>query len=195
MPPPDETPANPATEETLRARVRALFIEVFRRTGNVTAAADAAGVTRATPYRWREADPAFAAAWAEAEESATDALEAEARRRAVDGWDEPVFYKGEARGVVRKYSDRMLEILLKGHRPAFRESRLELTGPNGAPIAQTVAHEFSDEHYAQLIRASQAAGFVANGALSGVVTPPAPPVGGAAASGGDVAPVKPVGPA
>lgn len=74
-------------------------------------------------------------------------------------------------------------------------SAVEVSGPNGAPVAQTVAHEFSDEHYAQLIRASQAAGFVANGALSGVVTPPALPVGGAAASGGDVAPVKPVGPA
>jgi hypothetical protein len=41
-------------------------------------------------------------------------LEAEARRRAVQGWDEPVFHQGRKVGTIRKYSDRMLEILLKG---------------------------------------------------------------------------------
>lgn len=196
-------PADPTPPPTVHAHARARvpseaqnkFLNTLALTGNVTRAADEAGVNRRTAYEWREGWPEFAAAWRDAIEQATDALEAEARRRAVEGWDEPVFHKGERTGVIRKYSDRMLEILLKGHRPAFRESRLELTGPNGAPIAQTVAHEFSDEHYAQLIRASQAAGFVANGALSGVVAPPALPLGGAAASGGDVAPVKPVGPA
>jgi hypothetical protein len=41
-------------------------------------------------------------AWDEAVEVATDALEREAWRRAVEGFDEP----GEVVGYVKKYSDR-----------------------------------------------------------------------------------------
>lgn len=44
-------------------------------------------------------------------------LEAEARRRAMDGVDEPVYHKGEVVGHVRKYSDTLLIFLLKAHRP------------------------------------------------------------------------------
>ena len=43
---------------------------------------------------------------------------AEAHRRAVKGVDEPVFWKGEIAGHVRKYSDRLLETLLRAHDPA-----------------------------------------------------------------------------
>lgn len=49
-------------------------------------------------------------------------LEDEARRRAVDGVDEPVFQGGELVGHVRRYSDRLLEFLLRGRRPTvYRE--------------------------------------------------------------------------
>src|SRR5262245_34519876 len=40
----------------------------------------------------------------------------EIRRRAIDGWDEPVVYQGVLTGaVVRKYSDRMLELMAKAY--------------------------------------------------------------------------------
>lgn len=104
-------------------RVRATFLEELKRTGNVTNSALATGISRSAFYDARDKDPEFAAAWAEAEEIATDALEAEARRRAVDGVDEPVYYLGQECGRIRRYSDRMLEILLKAHRPGkFREN-------------------------------------------------------------------------
>ena len=74
-------------------------------------------------YELREADEGFAAAWAEAVEQGTQALEDEARRRAVEGWLEPVFQQGEQVGTVRKYSDQLLMLLLRGRRPAvYRES-------------------------------------------------------------------------
>ena len=44
-------------------------------------------------------------------------IEAEARRRAVDGVDEPVYYQGKEVGTVRRYSDVLLIFLLKGLRP------------------------------------------------------------------------------
>lgn len=87
------------------------------KTGNVTLAADACGVARATVYNHRSSDPAFARAWDEALDEATDALEAEARRRALEGFEVPVFYKGEECGIIRKYSDGLLMLLLKAYRP------------------------------------------------------------------------------
>ena len=101
---------------------RVVFLQVLRETGNVSEAARCAGVARTTPYAWRDEDESYARSWADAEAEATDALEAEARRRAKDGWLEPVFYQGEQCGEVRKYSDTMLSLLLKAHSPKFRDS-------------------------------------------------------------------------
>ena len=75
------------------------FLDVIRSTGNVRLAADAAGIDRSTPYVRADRDPAFAAAWAEAQQAAIDILEAEARRRAL------------------MTSDALLMFLLKAHRP------------------------------------------------------------------------------
>lgn len=116
-----------------------MFLEVLGKTANVTEAARSAGIGRMTAYDWRSADEAFAKAWDDALEVSVDALEAEARRRAVEGWEEPVFQGGKDVGTIRRYSDRMLEILLKGHRPKFRENqRIEVSGPNGGPVVTVV---------------------------------------------------------
>jgi hypothetical protein len=82
-------------------------------------------------YELKAADEEFAAAWAEAIEQGTQALEDEARRRAVDGVEEPVYQKGELVGSVRRYSDNLLMFLLRGRRPAvYRESAtVELNAP------------------------------------------------------------------
>ena len=45
-------------------------------------------------HRWM-LDPEYAAAFEEADLTASDLLIEEARRRAHDGWDEPVVYQGE----------------------------------------------------------------------------------------------------
>jgi hypothetical protein len=55
-------------------------------------------------------------------EAGTDLIEQEAWRRAVDGYDRPVFQDGELVGLVRAYSDVLLMMLLRGRRPeAYRE--------------------------------------------------------------------------
>lgn len=102
------------SKRTDRARER--FIAVLSDSCNVSEAARAIGIGRTTAYEWKRDDKEFSDLWDEAEQYAADRLEREAWRRAVDGVDEPVFHKGEVVGHVRKYSDRMLEILLKGHR-------------------------------------------------------------------------------
>lgn len=96
-------------------RARATFVKTLEQRCNVTEACRAAGIGRSTVYRWREENPAFASAWAEAEEIAADKLEQLAWERAESG-----------------ESDRMLEILLKGHRPKYRDKQqIEHTGTVG----------------------------------------------------------------
>lgn len=102
------------------------FLEALERTGNVSEAARQAGISRVTAYDRRRSDAAFAAAWEHSLEVATDALEAEARRRALDGVEEPVFYQGAECGRIRKYSDTLMIVLLKAHRPAKYSEKHQL---------------------------------------------------------------------
>ena len=66
------------------------FIKALSKTGNVTKAAALAGTKPDPCLRAANRDPAFAAAWEDAEEVAADRLEDEARRRAVEGVTEPL---------------------------------------------------------------------------------------------------------
>jgi hypothetical protein len=93
----------------------------------VSEACRAAGIGRTTAYEWRDTDPVFAAAWKDAEEDAADKLEREAWRRGVEGTDKPITYQGEITGTYKEYSDRMLEILLKGHRPEKFKDKVDVT--------------------------------------------------------------------
>lgn len=112
------------------AKRRQRFLDRLAETGNVSTAAALIGCSRSGVYEQRNNDPEFSAAWDVALEVAADALEAEARRRALDGVEEPVFHRGETCGYVRKYSDTLLIFLLKGVRPEkFRErSSVEHSG-------------------------------------------------------------------
>jgi hypothetical protein len=92
-------------------------LSALEATGNITAAARRAGVDRGTAYRHRQAKPKFHEEWDAALEAATDALVAEARRRALEGWDEPVFFNGQECGRIRRYDSTLLIFLLKAHRP------------------------------------------------------------------------------
>ena len=95
-----------------------VFLHALRASGNVSAAARAAGTCRSRCYEARRRDPGFAAAWADALEEAADRLEMEAFRRAVEGVGEDRFFRGDVVGQVTRYSDRLLMFLLKARRPA-----------------------------------------------------------------------------
>jgi hypothetical protein len=105
------------------------FLKALADTGNVTAAIAVAGTSRTRVYELRRTDPGFAAAWEEAEETAVDKLEAEARRRAIEGVPEPLVSAGRlvcgADGepiAIRRYSDNLLLALLRAHRPRRERS-------------------------------------------------------------------------
>lgn len=144
---------------------QAAFLAAFIATASVTKAAKAARIDRALHYRWLDEDPDYPAKFKTAAEQAADVLESEAVRRAHEGVDEPLVYQGRftykqrplknsdgdpVLGVdgkprmedygkplaVRKYSDGLLQFLLKGFRPDKYRERVsaELAGPGGGPI-------------------------------------------------------------
>lgn len=126
----------------LTTNQRTRFLENLANTANVTVSCAAANFSRRTAYDHREADPEFSAAWDEAIETATDALEAEARRRALDGVLEPVVSQGRIVMVdgeplyIRKFSDSLMLAQLKAYRGERYKEKTEtkLVGPNGGPV-------------------------------------------------------------
>ena len=117
---------------TLTPEKRAQFLSLLAECGNVTRAADEAGLSRVYLYQMRRDDEAFAAEWETAADIGAKRLEDEARRRAVDGWQDPVWHQGQQVGTVRKYSDTLLICLLKAHHPEKyadrQKSETNLTG-------------------------------------------------------------------
>ena len=143
------------------------FLAALRELPVIAHACKAVGIERSTAYRAREADESFAQAWGDAMEEGIDRAEQEAFRRAVVGFEEPVIDKGrlayryeryvdedgaehyrlqlDAHGqpiplTVRKHSDTLLALYLKGRRKSVYAERKELTGADGQalPAAQVV---------------------------------------------------------
>jgi len=147
---PKEQKASAATSALgapLRARGRGgmkwhkVFIEMLRRAPNVRLACEAAAIGRRTAYTHRERYRAFKQAWDTAIEDSVDLLEAAAFQRATQGTEEPVFMRDADNkpiqvGTIRRYSDRMAEILLKRFRPEKYRERVDsqVSGPGGKPI-------------------------------------------------------------
>lgn len=120
------------------------FLSSFRRYGNVSAACAAAGIERSTAYRHKEKDESFADAWKEAENESADRLEMEARRRAERGVLKPVYHKGVRVGYMREYSDTLMAILLKAHKPEKYRERQDITS-DGKPLIIGVVKMDMDE--------------------------------------------------
>jgi hypothetical protein len=111
------------------------FLEAYRQTGSIRAAAEAVGINRQTHYDWLSDDETYPERFQQAKADAAERLEEEARRRAVEGVEEQTgWWKGKPGGTVRRYSDTLLIFLLKGALPAKYRERHEHTGADGAPL-------------------------------------------------------------
>lgn len=145
----DSRAGSPRTSRVNRSHI---FLKAYAETGSITRASQAAQINRSMHYRRMEQDPAYKAAFQVAHEIAVAVLEDEAIRRAVEGVEEPVVYKGEftflpkvdeegvlvldAEGnpikgkplVIRKYSDQLLQFLLRGAKPEKYRERFQHDG-------------------------------------------------------------------
>lgn len=134
------------------AEKKRAFLAAYAQCGNVSHAARLAGISRETHYEWLTKDSNYAAAFQQADAQAADALELEARRRALEGWEEPVYQKAQLVGTVRRYSDTLLIFLLKGARPEKYRERHEISGDPQRPLALDIR----DEHVEQAVRLLEA---------------------------------------
>ena len=148
-------------------RWQARFLEALAKTGIVSDACMASGVGRSRAYAWREQSPHFAGQWAEAERAATDALEAEALRRAALGVRKPVFYKGEICGHVEEYSDTLLIFLLKARDPERFRERASIEHSGEVSIRQSDIDAAAESLEHKLSRPGQAGGAGADPGAAG----------------------------
>ncbi|WP_051183162.1 hypothetical protein [Desulfocurvibacter africanus] len=111
-------------DNSLTPEKREQFLTYLANCGNVTRAAEQAGLSRVYLYQVRSEEPEFAARWEEAAKIGAFRLEDEARRRGAEGVDEPVWHRGEMCGTVRKYSDTLLICLLNATSPKSTSSAM-----------------------------------------------------------------------
>lgn len=92
------------------------YLAVLRSTGSHSLAQRASGILNRIVRYTESASELIMKLKDDALDENSNYLEDEARRRAVEGVEEPVFYQGDVVGHVKKYSDDLLKLLLKANR-------------------------------------------------------------------------------
>lgn len=115
-----------------------IFLKHLAANGLINTAATMAGVTRRRVDRERETNAEFEYAMDDALEASADVLEAEARRRAVEGIDKGIYYQGVLMETEKVYSDGLLTTLLKAKRADEFAERKQITGAGGKPLTVVV---------------------------------------------------------
>lgn len=99
------------------------FLSALAESGQVTKAAAAAGLKDSSQaYRWRQTDEEFREAWMRLEDDVAQVITDKLVERVVEGTEEPVFYKGEIVGRVRRFDNATGVALVKAMRHRFRDS-------------------------------------------------------------------------
>jgi len=114
--PPKTKPRRRGRPAVPAARLKT-FLAHLGETASVAGAAARAEVQRSTLYQLRKHDASFAARWDEARALGVERLEDEAMQRTLDGVQKPVFYAGQQIASVQQFNDRLLQFLLKAHKP------------------------------------------------------------------------------
>lgn len=145
----ERKPCVPFTDE-----LREQFLVEYAKSGRQAMSAISVGLHPDTVSHAKTNDPAFKAACEGALELYREKLVKEAERRAHDGVEEPVFYKGEECGTIQRYSDMLLLALLKRHIPEFRDRhQVDVTHSGGVMV---VAPRDTDDNWEKQYGAGKA---------------------------------------
>jgi hypothetical protein len=127
-------------------RRKTKFLEAYKVVGTASEAARITGIPRDTHREWLKKSETYRQAFADADDAATEVLEKEALRRAVEGREEDVYFNGVPVGKVRKYSDVLLIFLMKAKRPDVYRERYDVRTQGNLNIqsAVKVIHEYHD---------------------------------------------------
>lgn len=135
---------------------RKVFLRELAVDGNRQRAAEVAGVDRKTVYNHRASDAAFRAEWDAAIDQAGEYLEAEAWRRATEGVTEPltcgrglVYHEDGSLATVQKYSDSLMQTLLRGARPQKYRDNVSVSAPAALGVTVVLESIQNDPRYAE----------------------------------------------
>lgn len=116
-------PENPSLQQTQCWANQERVLAAIKKTGTMSLAAEAAGLTVYAVDRWVAIDLyGFKKRREAALRVYDDMLDAEIDRRAVEGVEKPIHYKGERVDTVREYSDNLLMFRRKQRDPSFRDN-------------------------------------------------------------------------
>jgi hypothetical protein len=99
------------------------FFHHLGRTGSVTVAANRAQLRRSSLYQRRQDDEEFAERWAQALDLGVERLQDNAMNRAMNGTPRPVWRNGQKVGSIQQFDNRLLQFLLRAHRPEIYGER------------------------------------------------------------------------
>ncbi len=123
-PVPEEPPQRGLSELVLKNFLRFLGLS-----GSVTYASARAGIERRTLYRRKATDEAFAAEWDESLQLGIDRLQDNAMQRALHGTERPLYRNGKQIGSTQQYDNKLLQFLLRAHRPEVYGARQQSAAP------------------------------------------------------------------
>lgn len=106
----------------LNNNTKTQILELIEEYGTIGKAAKMFGVALATLHRARKEDPHFERDIQQALQLHRDKIDLEVYKRAMEGWDEPVYFQGQVVGYVKKKSDKLLQFYAKRHIKEYRES-------------------------------------------------------------------------
>ena len=117
----------------MTAALKATIVEELHRCFAPASVARSLGISYECYRQHYHRDAAFKAAVDDARRWYTDFLRCEVHRRAVEGWEVPVFHRGKQCGTERRYSDRLLLRHIARFDPTYRqgtavEQRTRITG-------------------------------------------------------------------
>ena len=93
-------------------QVKSAFLTALTEGGEIIAACQAVNLSTQGAYRHRSLDPEFARAWDVARHHAKEVVFDRLTSRALDGWSENVYYRGELIGTRQRHDNRLILALI-----------------------------------------------------------------------------------
>lgn len=104
-------------QDGLTPKRQETFLKALAENGSVVDACAAAGISSTSAYRARDRIEGFARRWDAALAKVRPKLEEAAYKRAVEGWEEPIYQNGKLVGMKKRFSDSLLKMLVQRETP------------------------------------------------------------------------------
>jgi len=121
----------------LENRKQRAFLIAYVRTLGIRGASRLSRVGRQDHYFWMKTDARYRELFAQAQKMIADMFEEEVLRRAWEGHDVPVTYRGDIKNWYKSYSDHLVMFMLRALRPE-KYHRLPHDGYPSGPSVFTI---------------------------------------------------------